>query len=154
MLTLAERLPPRLSRAVTPGRIAVVGQFLRFGCVGLCGFVVDTATVYSLRASVGLYVAGMVSYLIGATVTWSLNRLWTFRDRSHGPMHRQWGLFVIVNLFGFALNRGTYVLLIATTPLTVRYPVLAIFAGAIAGMFVNFALARSVVFRHSPGAEV
>lgn len=122
-------------------------EFMRFGCVGLCGFAADTATVYGLRMWLGLYAAGAVAYFIAATVTWALNRVWTFRGRGGGPMHRQWGLFLAVNLAGFALNRGTYFASIATLETARAYPVIAIFAGACAGMFVNFALARAVVFR-------
>jgi putative flippase GtrA len=140
-------LPGWLARSATPARLALFAQFMRFGCVGLCGFVVDTAIVYALRGMMGLYFAGVVSYVAAATVTWLLNRLWTFRGRGGGPVHRQWALFLLVNLAGFVLNRGTYFAMIATLPFAVAYPVVAVFAGAITGMFVNFALARAVVFR-------
>jgi putative flippase GtrA len=146
---LAQLLPAPLNRAATPARIALLAQFLRFGIVGLVGLVFDTATVYGLRSRLGLYGAGMVSYVVAASVTWALNRSWTFRGHGSGtlPAHRQWALFLTTNLAGFVLNRGTYVLLIATLPLAVTYPVIAVAAGAIAGMFVNFGVSRGVVFR-------
>jgi putative flippase GtrA len=128
-------------------RIALLAQFLRFGVVGVAGFGVDTATVYALRGRLGLYGAGMTAYVVAATVTWALNRAWTFRGRGQGPAHRQWALFLATNFGGFILNRGTYVALIATSALCVRYPVLAVAAGAIAGMFANFAASRQLVFR-------
>ena len=140
-------LPGWLGRVATPRRTALAAEFFRFGCVGLCGFVVDTAVVYALRHQIGLYAAGFASYVVAATVTWLLNRIWTFRGRGGGAIHRQWALFLLVNLGGLALNRGAYVVLIATSPLAVTYPVIAVFAGAIAGMFVNFGLNRAVVFR-------
>ncbi len=140
-----------MRRSALPAALpALIVQFIRFGCVGLCGFVVDTATVYGLKGSLGLYGAGMAAYVVAATVTWALNRVWTFRGQGEGSMQRQWGLFLATNLVGFVLNRGTYVALIATQPLAVAYPVLAIFAGAVAGMGVNFVLARSVVFKPAP----
>lgn len=148
MTSIAAILPGFLGRAATPARLALFAEFIRFGCVGLCGFVVDTAVVYSLRAQLGLYGAGMAAYVVAVTVTWGLNRLWTFRGRSRGPVHRQWALFLATNLVGFALNRGAYVILIATTEVARVYPVIAIFAGAVAGMFVNFTLSRKVVFKH------
>jgi len=123
----------------------LIGQFLRFGVVGVIGFMIDTATVYTLRAAVGLYAAGIAGYLTAASGTWFLNRLWTFRDSADTrPAYRQWLLFLLANSVGFLLNRGTYIALIATTPLCNDYPVLAIAAGSIAGMFVNFALSRRV----------
>jgi putative flippase GtrA len=147
ILRLAGRVPSPLGRVLTAERLALLFQFGRFGLVGLVGFVADTAVVYGLRARFGLYGAGMVSYLVAATVTWALNRAWTFRGSGQGPVHRQWAMFLIANTLGFVLNRGTYAALIAFAPLCVAYPVIAIFAGALAGMFVNFSLSRSLVFR-------
>lgn len=128
-------------------RVALLAQFLCFGAVGVIGFGVDTATVYGLRGWLGLYGAGMVAYVVAASSTWTLNRAWTFRGRGSGPAHRQWALFLATNSGGFLLNRGAYAALIATSPLCVRYPVLAVAAGAVAGMFANFAAARQLVFR-------
>jgi putative flippase GtrA len=125
----------------------LAGQFVRFGMVGLAGFVVDTGIVYGLRGWLGLIGAGMVSYLAAASVTWSLNRAWTFRGRGAGPARRQWLKFLAANLLGFVLNRGTYVALVSLVPLCAAQPVLATFGGALAGMGVNFVLSRQLVFR-------
>ncbi len=125
---------------------AIVAQFLRFGTVGTIGFVIDTAVVYSLRGCLGLYGAGMVSYLVAASANWALNRAWTFRGNHTGPAHRQWMRFMAANLVGFVLNRGTYAILVTWVPLCAAQPVFAVAAGSVAGMFVNFALSRRVVF--------
>ena len=122
-------------------------EFLKFGVVGAIGFVFDTATVYGLRSSVGIYAAGFLAYGVAATVTWGLNRAWTFRGLGAGPAHRQWATFLAANLLGFLLNRGTFVALVALVPLCAAQPVLAVAAGAGAGMFLNFALSRNYVFR-------
>jgi len=147
LLRLATRLPPPARQFATPARIAMLVQFLKFGTVGTLGFVVDTIVVYALRRSLGLYGAGMASYMVAATVTWLLNRLWTFRGQGGGPAHHQWARFLAVNLGGFVLNRGAYALLVTFVPFCAEQPVYAVAAGAIAGMFVNFSLARMVVFR-------
>jgi putative flippase GtrA len=133
---------------LTPERIRLAEQFARFGVVGTIGFVVDTATVYALRSVLGLYGAGLAAYGTAATVTWLLNRIWTFRGQGDGgPAHRQWVKFLIANLLGFFLNRGTYALLITFNALAAQQPIIATAAGAIAGMFVNFSLSRRYVFR-------
>jgi putative flippase GtrA len=136
-----------MSRTFTAARLAIVHQFLRFGAVGAIGFVIDTAVVYALKASAGLYVAGAVAYVVAATVNWGLNRIWTFRGRSSGRMHRQWALYLTANGLGFVFNRGTFFLLVTVSPLCVQYPVLAIAGGVAMGMFLNFHLARTFVFR-------
>ncbi|MCA3284350.1 MAG: GtrA family protein [Roseomonas sp.] len=129
-------------------RFSVLMEFLRFGVVGTIGFVVDTAVLYAgLAFGLGLYGGRAVSYLVAATTTWALNRLWTFRGRGEGPAHQQWALFLLVNLIGFAMNYGTYAALIVFVPMVAAHPVLGVAAGAIAGMFGNFVLSRQLVFR-------
>jgi putative flippase GtrA len=134
-------------RAATPARLLVARQFARFAVVGLIGLVIDTAAVYGLRGTFGLYGAGVVSYFIAATGNWVLNRVWTFRGHGSGPAHRQWAMFVTTNLVGFVLNRGTYAILVTFLAAAAAQPVIATSAGAVAGMLVNFTLSRRVVFR-------
>jgi putative flippase GtrA len=140
-------LPLPLRRSVTQAHLLWMAQFTRFGIVGLVGLAIDTATVYGLRHALGLYGAGMVAYVTAATGNWVLNRLWTFRGQGSGPAHRQWGMFMLTNLAGFVLNRGTYAILVTFVAAAVRQPVIATAAGAMAGMFVNFSLSRRLVFR-------
>jgi putative flippase GtrA len=127
----------------------LIGQALRFGVVGVIGFAVDTATVYGLHFGAGadLYTAGAAAYVVAATTTWALNRAWTFRGAARERPVRQWALFLAVQLIGFALNRGTYAALVTFVPLAALHPVIAVAAGSVAGMGVNFITARSVVFR-------
>ena len=132
---------------IKPSKLALLMQFLRFGVVGGGGFVVDTAVVYAVKGMLGLYWAGAIAYPVAATFTWIANRLWTFRGQGSGSVHRQWAIFLATNLLGFVLNRGTYFALVATSPFVAAYPVIAVAAGAVAGMFLNFHLARSVVFK-------
>ncbi len=147
MELLLRLMPPPLQRAATPERLLVLEQFLRFGAVGLAGLAIDTATVYGLRGSLGLYGAGVVAYVLAASGNWVLNRVWTFRGQGSGPAHRQWMRFLAVNMIGFVLNRGTYALLVTFVPIAAEQPVIATSAGAIAGLFVNFSLSRRLVFR-------
>jgi putative flippase GtrA len=145
--TLHRLLPARWRRSATPDRLAMTAQFIRFGTVGLAGLVVDTATVYGLRHPLGLYGAGLVAYVFAATGNWVLNRIWTFRGLGSGPAHRQWAMFMVTNLAGFVLNRGTYAILVTFVAAAAAQPVIATAAGSVAGMFVNFSLARRLVFR-------
>ena len=132
---------------------ALILQFLRFGVVGTLGFVVDAAVLLAmLRVGAGPYGGRVVSYLAAASTTWVVNRAWTFRDAARDtPAARQWGVFVALNLLGFAANYGTYAALIAWTETERAFPVLGVAAGSVAGMFINFAVARMVVFR--PAAD-
>ncbi len=145
MQAILIRLLPR--SLTTPVRLVLLAQFVRFGVVGVVGLIVDTATVYGLRHALGLYGAGAVAYLTAASGNWVLNRTWTFRGQGSGPAHRQWAKFMVANLAGFVLNRGTYALLVTFVAAAADQPVIATSAGAVAGLFVNFTLSRRLVFR-------
>ena len=141
-------LPARLRMYLPPERLRLLVQFLMFGVVGLIGFVIDTATVYSLWHIAGLYVAGFAGFFTAATGTWICNRLWTFRRVARtDPWYVQWVRFLAANFGGFLINRGVYVLLITFVDVAARQPIIAVAAGALAGMFLNFNLSRKVVFR-------
>lgn len=137
----------RIAALVGPRHAGLVLEFLRFGTVGAIGFAVETSVVYGTRAAIGLYWGGLVAYVVAASCNWLINRLWTFRGRGAGPVHRQWALFLAANAVGFAVNRGVYFGLITFSAVAFDYPVLAIIGGTVAGMFLNFHLSRTVVFK-------
>lgn len=132
---------------MTAKRWLLLQQFARFGTVGVAGAIVDVTTVYAAMATLGLYLSGLLAYLAAVTTTWALNRAWTFAGRGSGSLLRQWMLFVAANGVGFVLNRGSFFALVTLVPLCAAHPVIAILAGVGAGMFANFNLSRSVVFR-------
>lgn len=125
-------------------------QFFRFGVVGTLGFLLDYAVLSAAVAlGTGPYWGRVLSYLVAATGVYALNRAWTFRDRrgAEGGMGRQWGLYLLLNLVGFAVNYGTYAAITAWIEIGARHLVLGVAAGSVAGMFINFALNRQLVFR-------
>lgn len=125
------------------------GELFRFGAVGVAGFLVDAGVLTAgLLAGTGPWFGRVLSYVAAATVTFLLNRAWTFRSAERSrPVAQDWGLFLLVNLVGFACNYGTYAALIAGVPLMRDQPVLAVAVGALAGMVGNFILSRKYVFR-------
>ena len=134
----------RLTRLLTPSRQALAAQFLRFGVVGVIGFVVDAATVYATRGAIGLYGAGAAGYLVAATGNWLINRSWTFRADRGDSLLRQWALYLVANIGGLVLNRGAFFILITVSPLCAARPILPLVVGAVCGMFANFHLSRAV----------
>ena len=124
-------------------------QFLKFGVVGVIGFLVDIGVLtFCMRElGTGPYAGRLVSFVIAASTTWICNRLFTFRGLGSGHMGAQWAKFVTVSAGGFVLNYGTYAVLIASVPFVHEHPALGVAAGSIACMFFNFFAARRVVFR-------
>ena len=148
LLRMSAWLPGSMRTYASETRIRLLVQFAMFATVGLIGFVIDTATVYALRDAIGLYGAGLAAYVTAATGTWFCNRAWTFRHIVRSDRwHVQWRRFLAANLTGFVINRGVYALLVTFVAAAARQPVIAVFAGAMAGMTLNFNLSRKLVFR-------
>jgi len=128
------------------GRLGV--QFFKFGVVGVVGFLVDTAVVYAmLAAGLEFFAARIPSFFAAATVTWALNRSFTFRQAERTPLHRQWAAFVAANAVGGLVNYGVSVALEAGVDVVAAHPVLAVAAGSLSGMVFNFAASKRLVFK-------
>jgi putative flippase GtrA len=127
-------------------RSGISEKFIRFAIVGVMGFFWDTSTVYALRGLIGLYMAGVMGFLVAATANWGVNRIWTFRHHIHTAPHVQWMRFLIANSIGFVFNRGTFFTLISISKVCHNQPVLPIIAGSIAGLGFNYFLSRRFVF--------
>jgi putative flippase GtrA len=125
---------------------SMLTRFLRFAAVGVVGFVVDAGIVEALKHSAGPLVAQLLAFPVASTVTWALNRKFTF-GASRLPVVREWLQYIVANLLGWAANNGTYAWLILQMPLAYQHPVLAVAAGSIAGMFFNFGASHLLVFR-------
>ena len=97
------------------------------------------------------YAGRVISYLCAATVTWALNRRWTFAASQGADRKKEWRRFVAFNLAGFAVNYGAYALALAALPIPPAYeglrPLLCVGVGSLAGLLVNFAVNKLFVFR-------
>lgn len=127
-------------------------QFATFAVIGCIGFAVDAISFlcfdYFLRDP---YIARLFSYVCAATATWSLNRVFTFKlqfgDFSITHLVQEWAKFLVSQTAGFAVNYGTFSLLVYHFEFFLRYEVVAIGIGSIAGLFLNFFVAKFIVFK-------
>ncbi|MCO6418902.1 GtrA family protein [Siccirubricoccus sp. KC 17139] len=127
--------------------VRLAGEFFRFGVVGVAGFIVDAAVLMAgIALGLGPWLGRALSYLLGATTTFALNRAWTWRHAPRDAVGRRWALFLLVNLVGFACNYGTYAFMLTHLPLAAAHPVIGVAAGSLAGMVGNFLLSRRFVF--------
>ncbi len=149
LLRLSDWLPDPLRIHASEARIRLLVQFVMFAMVGLIGFAIDTATVYALRARGRACMSpGSPPISRPPPAPGSSTGMWTFRHIvSTDSWHVQWRRFLAANLTGFVINRGVYALLVTFVDVAARQPVIAVFAGALAGMTLNFNLSRKMVFR-------
>jgi len=134
--------------------VTSVSQFLRFAQVGVAGFVVDCACLtFFLWLGTGFFAGRGLSYLCAATATWVMNRVWTFANTNRSLL-RQWEKFLSANAIGGAINYGVSAVLAIEFPYLIGpYPVLAVAAGSLSGLIVNFGLSKRFVFGLSSSYE-
>ena len=123
-------------------------EFLRFAIAGAIGFVVDAGVLtLAMALGCGPYLGRVLSFLCAAFVTWQINRRITFTGRSSGSLWKEWYQYLLAMSFGGACNYAAYAVALKLLPKGPAAPVLAVAAGSIAGMFVNFLTAKLWVFR-------
>jgi putative flippase GtrA len=122
-------------------------QIFSFGVIGCIGFVVDTFVLYlAIFLGTGLYLGRILSYLAAVTVTWALNRRFTFARTNGGNALSEWARFSVSQLSGATINLGAYAALVHSSRYCAQHPVVAVAVGSLAGMMINFAVARRYVF--------
>ena len=124
-------------------------QFALFCVAGGLAFIVDAGVVQAMTSGLGAdpYVARLLSFLCAVTTTWWFNRRYTFANAAAEGGPGQWLRYVGTQLGGFSVNYAVYAALLWLWPVAYRWPVIGVAAGSVAGLVVNFALARRFVFR-------
>jgi putative flippase GtrA len=124
-------------------------RFAKFSCVGIAGFVVDAGIFQALVSFAALspYAAKVVSYFAAATATWWLNRTYTFAGGERAAAASQWARFLAANAVGAVVNYAVFAGTLAALPVAARVPLIAVAAGALAGLVFNFTLSEKFIFR-------
>ncbi|HBK56250.1 MAG TPA: GtrA family protein [Xanthomonadales bacterium] len=123
-------------------------QLPRFLVAGTIGFAVDAGVLYAALALGADYYSGrLVSFCLAVATTWLINRRWTFEHHRVRPSLAEFSRYFGAMLLGGAVNYASYALIVATLPRTPWLPLVAVAAGSIAGLGVNFTSARLWVFR-------
>ena len=124
----------------------LLGQLARFVAVGAFSALVDLG-VYQLLLHLGLWVhaAKAISFVLGTTTAYLLNRRFTFTATTGG--RGRFAGFVALYATTFAINVGMNALALAVLPtVPARYTVAWVIAQGTATA-INFVMLRTVVFR-------
>jgi putative flippase GtrA len=132
------------------------GSMLRFGLVGVIGFVTDRLFLEAAQDLLGLnYFGGrLVSFPLAVVVTWLLNRVFTFRGPTVHPPLKQALIYACVQIAGGVLNVGVYTLAIRLLPALEAHLLLPLALGSAAGLCVTYVGSRRLAFRAVPPAAV
>ncbi len=129
-----------------PASPGLVGQMARFVAVGALAAAVDLG-VYQLLLHLGLWVhaAKAVSFVLGTTTAYLLNRRFTFTAAPGG--RGRFAGFVALYATTFTINVGVNALALALLPaMPLRYTAAWVIAQGTATA-INFVMLRTVVFR-------
>ncbi len=85
--------------------IELIGQFLKFGVVGLLGTVIDFFFTWLCKEKLkwNKFLANSVGFMLAATSNYFLNRIWTF-ESDNPEVGREYFSFFIVSVIGLGLN--------------------------------------------------
>ncbi len=126
-------------------------ELILFGMAGVFGFVVDTAVLYLLEGAMGPFYARAVSFLAAVFATWSINRMFAFRERTSAlSKKREFVLYLALMLLGGMANYGVYSWLIVSYPLVRQHLIIGVAVGSLAGMSINFMFSRFCLYRFKP----
>lgn len=85
--------------------IELIGQFLKFGVVGLLGTVIDFFFTWLCKEKLkwNKFLANSIGFMLAATSNYILNRIWTF-ESDNPEVGREYFSFFIVSVIGLGLN--------------------------------------------------
>jgi putative flippase GtrA len=125
-------------------------QLVRFAFAGGVGFLVDTAVLYlMLWLGLGYFAGRAISFLCAVWSTWQLNRRFTFASSHTQSVWAEWVRYLAAMSVGGCVNYAAYSAVVSSFHRAVWLPVVAVAAGSIAGLAVNFATAKWWVFKHA-----
>ncbi len=127
-------------------------QVLRFGIVGTLLFIIDAGLFASLlKLELPAVAARILAISMTVFASWLANRSWTFKEQ-HGnkpPSIAEFAKFAGTQAIGASVN-GLASLAAYQLPAVVALgPWAAVAIGSIAGLSINFAGAKLLVFRGS-----
>jgi len=123
-----------------------VGAFARFCAVGVVGFVVDAGVTLALTQIAGWQpLPGRVlAFVIAATVTWTLNRRFTFRSEKGAST---WAPYVALTGIGAGINVGTYMAWLWLAGEAASSILTGVALGSIVALGFNFVTSRAIFTR-------
>lgn len=87
----------------------------------------------------------ILSFMVAATITWKVNRHFTFSQRGVGTV-REWLSYLLLTGVGGLVNVAVYWLWIALTNSRTVNLFLGVAAGSIVALFFNFTISKRAVF--------
>lgn len=122
-----------------------LGEFVRFGLVGVLNTAIDIGSFTLLYRVAGLrpLLANGLAFLIAVSNSYWLNRRWTFRESREVKGLAAYGRFVLLNIGGLIISSLTLALLAG-----LMAPELAKVIASILTLLWNYTSSRYFIFKN------
>ena len=135
-----------------------IPAWLRFGMVGVVGFLVDGGLLQALTSlgGWGAIEARGVSFPVAIFATWLLNRKITFVSANvKGEINtehqtaagRSFARYVVVSLGGASINFLVYLTLVLGLPVLAKLPIVPLAIASVVAMTFNYLGSKHFAFR-------
>jgi len=132
---------------VAVNALGLFSRLKRFGAVGIAGFVTDATVLTTLiHNQLDPFSARLISMALAATVTWRLNRAFTFGS-SDTSQAREGARYIAVAVSAALVNYGIYAGLIMAFPSLI--PTVALICSTAISMWVSYIGYSRIAFRTS-----
>lgn len=132
------------------GTVAPRNTLLFFAIAGTVGFLLDAGVLQILTVFLAVppLVARIASFFVASVATWRINRRYAFSGgrQDQGPL-QEWARYVAASGLGALVNYLAFAMVVVTAGRTPVITTMAVAAGSLAGMVVNFTLYKYVIFR-------
>jgi len=127
-----------------------IKQFIKFGITGGLGTITNLLLFFLFADKIGLHEipVSISCFLIAGTQNYIIHHKWSFRKATaqSKPSLGKWAFFIGASLVGLGIN--LLVMKAVVTYWMPPYKVIAQAAGIAAGMLVNFAISKYIVFKN------
>lgn len=123
--------------------------------VGSVGFAVDGGIMQALFSllSWDALAARAISFPAAVTVTWILNRNWTFNRYETKVSHKKYALYLMTMIVGSLVNVLVFAATIHLVPMTQAYPLVALAVGAGVALVLTYSVSTYVIFAQTEREE-
>lgn len=133
---------------------SIVRHFVKYSIVGAWNTVLFLGILNVARsAALAFALAYAVAFVVASFNSFVLNRLWTFRDREHGPAVRQYLVFIFFTGIGLVLGEFSAHALLSFLHQFGRIGENIAALGAVpVSVLWNFLAYRRWTFKHAPAS--
>jgi putative flippase GtrA len=120
-------------------------KYIKYAVSGCAAAFVNVALLYALTEYGHIYylLSAVMGFLLGFTISFTLQKFWTFQNTERANIHRQSFLYFLVSLFSLGLN--TFLVYVLVEFVHTWYIVAALFSGLCIA-FINFSIYQSFIF--------